>query len=609
MMKKYSFQMTKEEVRELCLRALWERILLMRFRWLLVPAILAADCIFLSWTVALATGILLLLIFVLIPMWNIRVMEKQLCGKTRTIEVEAGMLKSGIEGELYHEIPCSSITEVRMTRHLLMLGFHQASKVIAWYPIPLRVFADEQERDSFLESVRNPHTIVSDMGEYGETSAIGFEGQAAEKAEQEYFRIISQVGEEEWVRMMATATEIIQARTLGERKNWLVWIVLTAIFPVLSYGAARFFPGAASLIHFLSLLCILFFFSLLRNLLENPERKIRTQLRKGMVQNNVLGAWETSVTEMGIRQSISGKNSAMIPWESLLCAVETDNELFFYQKDQMHYTAIQKKGLESREQIESLKGLCREKHLEVLVGKRKKYVPGWLITLLTAVVLAGYLWLIYTDFYKETVPDYTPFAEQVSVLRSFGFTIPKEMEEAWCAYMEENGATSYVESYPYTWLLSNLAWVDEEERAHRFQDGAEVFWFDFEGWDIYTDYIRVLEGMQKLSEGSVLDGVENIREDTENMDWEKGKGTITVSLEWNGQEHSWKMDVKNDWIDAEILGIYNGLLEKEGIPERFYMMGDNGQGAFVFYCTGEWASAFEDATGLDLETYTVKKGW
>lgn len=93
------------------------------------------------------------------------------------------------------------------------------------------------------------------------------------------------------------------------------------------------------------------------------------------------------------------------------------------------------------------------------------------------------------------------------------------------------------------------------------------------------------------------------------MNWERGTGTITVSLEWNGQEYSWKMDVENDWIDAEVLGIYNGLLEKEGIPGRFYMTGDDGQGVFVFYCTGEWASEFEDATGLDMETYMVKKGW
>ncbi|MDE5951722.1 MAG: hypothetical protein K2H12_09105, partial [Acetatifactor sp.] len=303
----------------------------------------------------------------------------------------------------------------------------------------------------------------------------------------------------------------------------------------------------------------------------------------------------------------------IMPWESLLCVVETDAELLFYQKDKKHFGVLPKAGMESREQIECLKGLCREKHVEVLVGKRKKYVPGWLFPLLIAIVMVGYVAayvvLIHRDSGKDTAPGYVPLDRQISVLRSFGFTIPEEMEETLDAYVEKYELDSFVESYPYTWLLSNLAWVDDEDREDKEQDGAEVFWFDFEGWDIYTDYIRVLEGMQKLSAGSILDDVGNIREDTGNMNWERGSGTITVSLEWNGQEHSWKMDVENDWIDAEVLGIYNGLLEKEGISERFYMTGDDGQGVFVFYCTGEWASEFEDATGLDMETYMVKKGW
>lgn len=609
-MKKYSFQMTEEEVGELCLRALWERLLLQLSKCLLLLAVLILECIFLSWIMAQALVILLiflLLLFVVCIVLNISAMKKQLCGKTRTVGVEDGILKQHMEGELYSEIPCSSITEVRMTRHLLMLGLRQAPKAIAWYPIPLRVFADEQERDSFVESIRNPQiqagesSAVSDMGEHGETS------------EQEYFRLSFQVGEEEWVRMMTVATENLPARTPGEQKGRLVWIVLAVVFSVLSCGVVCFFPSTARIIYIMPCAGTIIFLLLLRNRMENPEKRIRAQIRKGIAQSNTWGVWNASVTEMGIRQRVLGKNSVIIPWESLLCVVETDAELLFYQKDRRHFGVLPKMGLESREQVESLKGLCREKHVEVLVGKRKKYVPNWLFPLLIAVMLVGYLLayvcLISGDAWKVPVPGYVSFDEQVSVLRSFGFTIPEEMEETLGAYMEEYEMTLYVERYPYTWLLSNLPWVDEEERADWGQDGAEIFWFDFEGWDIYTDYIRVLEGMQKLSTGSILDDVGNIREDTGNMDWEKGTGTITVSLEWNGQEHSWKMDVNNDWIDAKVLGIYNGLLEKEGISERFYMTGDDGQGAFVFYCTKEWASAFEDATGLDLETYMVKKGW
>lgn len=618
-MKKYSFQMTKEEVTEFCLRAIWEQMLLHRAKGLLLLAILALEYVLVSWIAALGIVIVVLLALVVFIARNNFVMKKELCGKTRTIGVEDGMLKQVTEGVLYSEIPCSSITEVRITRHLLMLGLHQAPKVIAWYLIPLRVFADEQERDWFVESVRNSQVQAgeraagSDMGELGEASVTGSGAQAAEKSEQEYFRLSFQVGEEEWVRMLAAATENVPAGTLREHKGRPVRIALAAVFSALLCGVAWVFPSAAKLFYVMSLMGTIISLLLLRNLMENPKKRIRTQIRKGIAQSNNWGIWNTSVTEMGIRQSVSGKNSVIIPWESLLYMVETDTDLLFYQKDKRHFSVFPKAAMESREQMESLKELCREKHVEVLAGKRKKYVPNWLFSLLIAVVLVGYVAayvvLIHRDSGKDTAPDYAPLDKQVAVLRSFGFTIPEEMEQTLGVYVEKYELDSFVESYPYIWLLSNLAGIDDEEWADKGQDGPKVFWFDFEGWDIYTDYIRVLEGMQKISAGSILDDVGNIREDTGNVNWERGTGTITVFLEWNGQEHSWKMDVENDWIDAEVLGIYNGLLEKEGISERFYMTGDAGQGVFVFYCTGEWASEFEDATGLDMETYMVKKGW
>lgn len=109
MMKNYSFQMTKKEIRELYFRARWEYLLLHRAKWLLLPAVLILECIFMSWTVALVTVALMLLIFAALTMWTDFVMKKQLYGKTRTMEVEGGVLKSSIEGEVYCEIPCSSI--------------------------------------------------------------------------------------------------------------------------------------------------------------------------------------------------------------------------------------------------------------------------------------------------------------------------------------------------------------------------------------------------------------------------------------------------------------------------------------------------------------------
>lgn len=133
----------------------------------------------------------------------------------------------------------------------------------------------------------------------------------------------------------------------------------------------------------------------------------------------------------------------------------------------------------------------------------------------------------------------------------------------------------------------------------------EVFWFDFEGWDISTDYIEVLEGMKALAQGSSIDSVKNIREDTDSVNWEEGSGEITVRLEWRGQEYFWQMDVEYDWIDGEVLGIFNSLLEQDGTAERFYATGDGGQGALVFYCAQDWAEKFENATGLELNCYVA----
>ena len=132
----------------------------------------------------------------------------------------------------------------------------------------------------------------------------------------------------------------------------------------------------------------------------------------------------------------------------------------------------------------------------------------------------------------------------------------------------------------------------------------EVLWFDFEGMDTRMDYIGILEGMKALAAGSCIDNVGNIQEDMSRVDWESGTGEITVSFEWQGCEYFCQMDMENDWIDEKVLGVFNSLLEQDNAEERFYITGDNGQGALVFFGTADWAVEFEKATGLDLDFYT-----
>ena len=65
------------------------------------------------------------------------------------------------------------------------------------------------------------------------------------------------------------------------------------------------------------------------------------------------------------------------------------------------------------------------------------------------------------------------------------------------------------------------------------------------------------------------------------------------------------MNVHYDWIDSDVLGILNALLIEGKSQKYFYVTGDNGQGAIVFFCTAEWAENFSEATGLELESCSV----
>ncbi len=112
--------------------------------------------------------------------------------------------------------------------------------------------------------------------------------------------------------------------------------------------------------------------------------------------------------------------------------------------------------------------------------------------------------------------------------------------------------------------------------------------------------------MLALAPGSPLDGIEDIREDTDKVDWEKGTGSVIVAFQLDGQAYSWKMDMQYDWIDGDILGVLNSILEKTDAQERFFVTGDNGQGALVFYRTPEWARQFGKATGLSMDKPVTK---
>lgn len=612
-MKKYSFCLTKQENLEFCLKSFWEQQRLRSYSWLPVLIIVVLECIW-FWQYGLILLAFLVLVVAALLGYNYNALKKNLCEKMRCMWVEDGMLK--VESEVYGEVPLSTITRIRLTRHLLLLGYYQAKRQPVWYPMPLRVFADQQEREDFLASIRNPVRHPKTEADV----APGWE-------ETQYLHLSFEMDEEKWAGILTDVTGVIRAGTLlekGDKKP--VFGIVSAAILVLAGVLGWLFPDMGRVLLAVCLIVLLVWLFLCKNRKVDPEKKIRRQLRRGLLQNDVCGEWQVMLTRDDVRVKRPGENRTVLPAGTLHSLVETKGGFYFFQKDKRHFLPVLRMCPESDGREETLRQWCADRRIPVIPGKRMKYMPGWIFYALLVLVIAGYLaanaLLAVRDARREAqarlqegygsvpeweeewnpadYPDYVPLDRQVEVLASLGFTVPQKTVDA-ARESLEGGMGIWVEGYPYTWLLTELGApsYDENWKVTGYSD--EVFWFDFEGWDIGTDYIEVLEGMRALAKGGILDDVANIRENTDAVDWEKGTGTVEVMLEWQGQTRVWQMDMYYDWIDGEVLGIFNSLLEQAGEKERFYATGDNGQGALVFYGDPVWAAEFEKATGLGLD--------
>ncbi|MDE7429948.1 MAG: hypothetical protein K2N00_11940, partial [Lachnospiraceae bacterium] len=217
--RKYEYILEPAEIREFCRKALMERLKRRRVFWILLTAILLLEAYYLP-RGGLTIVPLLVLSFGIISIHNNVVIRKQITGQLWTLWVEDGKLKSRREN--YSEMPCESIQFIRITRRLLMLGYLQSPKRTAWFIVPLRVFQDVQERDRFINQIRNPWQPFT-----AETPVM-----AEEEPEQVYLRLSYMMDTERWVRLSKRAFGIIQAGTFGKRDRRLgmaFWGCLIAV--------------------------------------------------------------------------------------------------------------------------------------------------------------------------------------------------------------------------------------------------------------------------------------------------------------------------------------------------------------------------------------------
>lgn len=602
---KYEYILEPAEIREFCRKALMEQIRRRWVFWILFATILPLEAYYLP-RGGITIVLLMVLFFGTVSIRNSVVIRKQLAGQLWTLWVENGKLKSRRDN--YSEMPCESIQFIRITRRLLMLGYLQSPRKAAWFIAPLRVFRDVQERDAFIDQIRNPGQTFT-----AETPVV-----AGEESGQVYLRLGYMLDTEKFVRLYRRAFGIVQAGTFGKRERMLgmalggcmIAVLLPVSFSIIVGGFSWILMGFCIFIAALMILRIYF---------RDPEKSLRKQVQTPLMANRVCGLCQVSFAEDGITTEMSGQIKSFYVWESFAYLVETEEVFYLFNGDKKRFILVAKESFQTWDQVHCFRRLCEEKGIRTLPEKRMHYIPAWalVVAILLYLIVCGYLvafqflrdqWSgkeLTETVYESGYPDYVPLDQQVTVLEALGLSVDQEQVESLRDNMETYDMQEFVEGNPYTSLLIDMGAPDRDDNLRIVGYSDEVFWFDFESFDIFTGYIDVLNGMLALAQGSCLDSVTDIVEDTENMDWERGTGTITVSLTYNGALYQWDMEAYHDWIDGDVLGVLNTLLEQEDSQKFFYSTWDNGQGAIVFFCTEEWARAFEMATGLEMEaTFT-----
>ena len=586
--RRYEYVMDEAEIREFCLRAFLEQLKCSKKTGIRLLVILAAELLLVPEAAAL-TVLLMAVMVAAVGIYNYAATSKLLRGQPGSVWIEDGRLKA--QRRDYGEIPCRDIKLLRRTKRLLMMGYMQGARRPVWFMIPLRSFRDGHEVDLFLAALRDP---VTQENYY----------------DQAYLRFQFQIDGERWVRLQKGAADLINGGSLGRsaRTNGiLIWgSVMTVVLTVVSCLISGRFHWMFVCYGF-----VLAVLMCLRLYCLDPEKPIRNQLKQPEVAARACGLWQVSLTEEGVSLAMPAGIRNVYLWASLAWLLETEEAFYLFHKDKKHFVMIAKESFLSWDQVDLFHRICADHGIQKIVPKKARYVPGWLIwTLFGVFLLALFGIVMVRAFLTErdepgvvSVDAYerVPLEEQVEVLESLGLHVPEETAASVRSSMEEYGMYDLVEESPYTWLLTDMGAPTYDEEWNVTGYAADVFWFDFEGFDISTDYIDILNGMLALAEGSCLDDVTDIREDMTDADWESGRGTVTVSLRWKGEPYEWDMEMYNDWIDVSVLGILNPLLEQEGSQEYFYATGDNGQGAIVFFCTQEWAEQFTQKTGHVLE--------
>lgn len=565
--------------------------------------------------------ILFLSVLVLLTILTNLVVLRQQLKEERKIYIKNGVIFSEMpESRTTAEYLCKTIKSVKVSGPLIWLELPLARKSAQYLLIPTREFGSRWELDHFLEYFQRQQNIEPVL-----------EPNVVRQIQQAEWHVEFNLDSDAWISVNTQVAAIKKSRLLGHSFEF-GFLNIVGLIVIVGFFVLTVVRGSSvdvmMLIFILVLAAAIYLYTMHRPI---KEADIRRQLKWGLLREDVIGPWDILLNEEGIDYVLPSASGQMT-WNQMKWLAESDDWLFMFTPKGQALLFFEKALLGGNNKRLDFVAYCQERGLEykrVHPAVVKKSTPLKIRIIKAFAVIIGIVVILFVGLLvtasifaiKEAPQEtqkqlveattsyvfnpgeyehYVSLEEQVKVLRSLGFRISEEAIDNQKEWMEDwPEARTWVEGYPYTSLLTEVGYPKRNTETWEVESYSDqAYWFDFEGYDISSDYIHILEGINALSGGDFL--ITEMATDDSRVDWEKETGVMTVEFKLNGTAYTYQAKMHHDWLDKGILSYVGQLLDKEQVPGRLYAMIDNGQGVILFYRESAWAREFKRKTGLTL---------
>lgn len=506
--------------------------------------------------------------------------------KEKRLVLEHGYLK--VYDDKPYAVPVDQITQIKEYKGLLLLGGKYLPCQTRTIVIPARIFCDKSEKETFLQQLK------SKTDEKNITKEL-------------VYSFSLQVDEHKLARSTAAFYQWNQKYVHQLRRRSQLCIVLILI-------AELCISSSRTQMLYLSIPVILFI--IISYFYKPNEKSYYTLIKHSKLYRSLLGEWNIRFFDESIHL-VRNHHEIILGWEWVHRAGDFQDFYLFADENGSQLFYIPQNLLENEKQAEFLR-FCEARSHRNLFSEEpsstnhfyeafQKFIPVIIILLLINVLLDKTMDTNKNPsedfiFIASDYPDYLPLESQVNILRELNLVIPEEVIELNKKWLENDDFSRvYIEGYPFYSLLTDLGMPEyDSESGNIISYSEQAYWFDYEGWDISTDYLEILKGIQALSEDDFA--FTDMEEDISDVNWDKGTGNILITFTCNGTPYEYNAPVEHDWIDSDFPVFLSNVLIKENCQNHLYICSDNGQGSILFYRDEDWAEQFTEKTGILLET-------